>query len=346
MERQPTTPRPHTKNDHDHGHSHGRIDPSITASDRGIWAVKWSFIVLFLGAAIQLAIVLLSNSVSLLADTIHNFGDAGTAIPLGIAFLFGKKKPTQRFSYGYGRFEDFAGIVVVLIIFASAVMAAYEAIRRLIHPELVTHLGAIVAASLIGFVANEAVAVFRIKVGSEIGSAALIADGYHARTDGWTSLAVLFGALGVYFGYPKADPIIGLLITIAILGIVYQSAKDVMLRALDGVEPQVLEDIRHAAGHVQGVKEVTEVRARWLGHQLLAELNIAVAPELSVADAHRIATEVHSQLLKHLTFLTRATVHVDAVGVSGEHFHFETSQIHEHNDEHHHGHHEHKPHSH
>ncbi|MDP9267187.1 MAG: cation diffusion facilitator family transporter [Acidobacteriota bacterium] len=313
-----------------HGHSHAGIDPSIAASDRGIWAVKWSFVILFTAAAFQLAIVLLSNSIGLLADTIHNFGDAGTAIPLGIAFLFAKKKPTERFSYGYGRFEDFAGIMVVLIILASAVVAGYESVRRLVHPEPVTHLGAVIAASVIGFAGNEWVAIFRIKVGKAIGSAALIADGYHARTDGWTSLAVLVGALGVHFGYPKADPIIGLLITAAILVIVWQSAKEVLVRALDGVDPHVLEELRHAARHVEGVQEVTEVRARWLGHQLLAELNLAVAPEKTVAEAHGIATAVHQQLLQHLNFLARATVHIDAVGASGEHHHFAADDRHDH----------------
>lgn len=320
----------HTHGTGAHGHSHSRIDPSIAASDRGIWAVKWSFVILFVTAAIQLAIVLLSNSIGLLADTIHNFGDAATAIPLGVAFLLSKKKPTERFTYGYGRFEDFAGILVVLIILASAIVAAFESIRRLIHPEPVTHLAAIMAASIVGFLGNEGVAIFRIRVGKQIGSAALIADGYHARTDGWTSLAVLFGALGVYFGFSKADPIIGLLITIVILGIVYQSGKEVLIRALDGVEPEVFEEIRHTASHVPGVEEVTEVRARWLGHQLLAELNITVAPRLSIQQAHEIATQVHSQLIKHLTFLARATVHVDAVGSSGEQFHFPHSEEHEH----------------
>jgi cation diffusion facilitator family transporter len=319
----------HDHGGHSYGHSHAGVDPSIAASDRGIWAVKWSFVILFCTAGLQLAIVLLSNSVGLLADTIHNFGDAGTAIPLAVAFLFAKKKPTESFTYGYGRFEDFAGILVVLIIFASAVMAAYESVQRLLHPEVVTHLGAVIAASLIGFAGNEGVAIFRIRVGKEMGSAALVADGYHARTDGWVSLAVLFSALGVHFGYPKADAIIGLLITIAILGIVYQSARDVLVRALDGVEPRILEELKHAAGHVEGVNEVTEVRARWLGHQLLAELNIAVAPELNVADAHQIATEVHSQLLKHVGFLARATVHVDPVGLSGEQFHVKEFQEHE-----------------
>lgn len=322
-----------------HGHSHSRIDPSITASDRGIWAVKWSFIGLFATAAIQLSVVIFSNSIGLLADTIHNFGDAATAIPLGIAFMFARKKPSQRFTYGYGRVEDFAGVMVVLTIFASAAVAAYESIQRLIRPEKVGHLPAVAMASLLGFLGNEGVAIFRIRVGKEIGSAALIADGYHARTDGWTSLAVLVGAIGVWLGYPKADPIIGILITIAILVIVWRSAKDVFTRALDGIEPEVLSEIQHSTSHVAGVRQVTEVRARWLGHQLLAEVNIAVDPALTVEQGHSIGADVHRQLMAHLPFLARAIVHVDPTGASGESHHL-VDVAHERSDEHDHaGHH-------
>ena len=329
------TSHPHHQEDakHGHGHSHGRIDPSIAASDRGVWAVKWSFVILFAAASVQLAVVIWSNSVGLLADTIHNFGDAGTAIPLGIAFFFAKKKPTDRFSYGYGRVEDFAGILVVLIILASAVVAAYESIQRLIHPQAVSHLGAVIAASIIGFVGNEAVAIFRLKIGKEIGSAALIADGYHARTDGWTSLAVLLGALGVWFGYPIADAIIGMMITVAILFIVWDSAKEVLNRALDGVDPDVLDQLRHTAAHVHGVGQVAEVRARWLGHELLAEVNIAVEPKLTVEAAHEIATQVHQELVDHLKFLSRAIVHVDPLSAAGEGHHFKPFQAHETGDE-------------
>ncbi len=321
----------------EHGHSHSRIDPSIASSDRGIWAVKWSFIGLFVTAAIQLAVVILSNSIGLLADTIHNFGDASTAIPLGIAFMFAMKKPSQRFTYGYGRVEDFAGVLVVLTIFASAAVAAYESIQRLIHPEKVEHLAAVAMASVLGFLGNEGVAIFRIRVGKEIGSAALVADGYHARTDGWTSLAVLIGALGVWLGYPKADPIIGILITIAILVIVWRSAKEVFKRALDGIEPEVLSEIQHATSHVAGVRDVTEVRARWLGHQLLAEVNIAVDPALTVEQGHSIGADVHRELVAHLPFLARAIVHVDPTGASGESHHF-VDVAYEHADEHDHAH--------
>jgi cation diffusion facilitator family transporter len=167
-------------------------------------------------ALLQVGVVLISGSVALLADTIHNFGDAATAIPLGIAFLFARRRPTKRFTFGYGRVEDLAGVTIVLLILFSAIVAAYESINRFFHPQDISHLWAVAIASAIGFIGNEAVAIFRIRVGRRIGSAALIADGQHARIDGWPSLAVLVGVLGVWFGYPMADPIVGLIITIAI----------------------------------------------------------------------------------------------------------------------------------
>ena len=304
-----------------HGHAHGYVDASIGTSDRGIWAIKWSFIGLFVTAVLQIIVFYFSRSVGLLADTIHNFGDATTAVPLGIAFMFARLKPTKRFPFGYGRVEDLAGIAVVLTILASAIFAGYEAVRRIIHPQPVGYLWAVVIASIIGFLGNEGVAVFRIKVGKEISSAALIADGYHARTDGWTSLAVLVGAIGVWLGYPMADPIVGLGITIAILFIVWDSVKAVLTRALDGVEPNVVDDIAHAARHVSGVEEVTEVRARWIGHRMHAEVNITVMPQLTVVQAHAIAAEVHRELMRKLQFLERAVIHTDPVGESGEDHH-------------------------
>src|SRR5262245_41963437 len=180
-----------------HGHSHGIVDPTITTTTEGLWALKWSFVVLMATALLQVAVVIISGSVGLLADTIHNFGDAATAIPLGIAFLFARKRPNKRFTFGYGRVEDLAGVIIVLIILFSAIVAGYESIDRFLHPKEISHLWAVAMASGIGFLGNEAVAIFRIRVGRRIGSAALIADGQHARIDGWTSLAVLAGVLGV-----------------------------------------------------------------------------------------------------------------------------------------------------
>ncbi len=303
------------------GHTHGVINPSITTSERGIWAIKWSFVGLFITALLQAAVVLLSGSVALLADTIHNFGDAATAVPLWIAFALSRWKPNQRFTYGYGRVEDLAGVTIVLTIAISAIVAGYVTIQRFLHPQPIGYLWAVAGASIVGFIGNEAAAMFRIKVGKEIESAALIADGYHARVDGWTSLAVLFGAVGVWFGYPLADPIVGLIITVAIIQIVWQSGKVVFTRMLDGVEPSIIDDIRDTAGHVKGVEKVTEVRARWLGHRLRAELNVAVDSRLSVKEGHAIAKEIWHQLLHRLDYLSSAIVHVDPAEEAGEEFH-------------------------
>jgi cation diffusion facilitator family transporter len=308
---------------HGHGHTHGLVDPMITTTDRGKWAVKWSFVALFITASLQLAVVILSNSVALLADCIHNFGDAATAIPLTIAFTLARRPATRRFNYGFGRVEDLAGLAVVLMILASAIVAGYEAISRLRHPQVVTHIPIIVAASIIGFVGNEGVAIFRIKVGKEIGSAALVADGMHARTDGWTSLAVLVGALGVHFGYPMADPIIGILITVAILFVVWASVKAVFSRMLDGVEPEYIDQITSTAAKVPGVSAVNDVRARWIGHRLRAEVAITVAPTMSVRDAHEIAKRVSNDLQDALTFLSGTIVHVDPADEIGESHHRE-----------------------
>jgi cation diffusion facilitator family transporter len=304
-----------------HGHTHGAVDPTIVTSERGIWAIKWSFVGLMATALLQLVVVLMSGSVALLSDTIHNFGDAATAIPLWIAFALTRLGASRRFTFGYGRVEDLAGVVIVLIILFSAVVAGYQAVERLINPQPVGFLWAVAAASLVGFMGNEAVAVFRIRVGREIGSAALVADGYHARTDGWTSLAVLLGAVGVWLGYPLADPIVGLLIAAAILVIVWQSGKAVFTRLLDGVEPEAIEEIRHTASCVPGVEDVSEVRARWLGHRLHAEVNVAVDPDLSVSEGHAIARELNHQLLHHLSYLSGAVIHVDPVQEAGEEHH-------------------------
>jgi len=286
-----------------------------------VWAIKWSFFGLAVTALLQLIVVFVSRSVALLADTIHNLGDAATAIPLGIAFWFARKKPTERFTFGYGRIEDLAGIAIVLTILVSAVVAGYESIQRLLHPREISYLWAVIGASIVGFLGNEGVAIFRIRVGRQINSAALIADGYHARVDGWTSLAVLFGAVGVWLGYPLADPIVGLLITLAIFWIVIQSGKSIFTRALDGTEPQIVEQIRRIAREVPQVKEVTEVRARWLGHRLHAEINIAVPSEFTILQAHAVANDLRHSLLHHLDYLSLVVIHVDPATRSGEAHH-------------------------
>jgi cation diffusion facilitator family transporter len=320
----------HSHHDHGHGdhasargqgHTHGIVDPVLATTAHGIWAIKWSFVILGVTAALQLGIVALSGSVALLADTIHNVGDAAMAVPLWVAFLFARRAASARFTYGFGRVEDVAGIIVVLIIVCSALVAGYEAANRLLHPQPMGLLGWVAVAGLVGFVGNEWVAGFRIRVGRAIDSVALIADGYHARTDGLTSLAVVLGTLGVWLGFPAADPLIGLVITAMIFGIVWQATKAVFTRLLDGVDPAVIAEITHAVQHAPAVQELTQVRARWVGHWLHAELNIAVSPYLSVAQGHAIATEVRHQLMHHVPSLANAIIHVDPRDASGEEHH-------------------------
>lgn len=307
-----------------HGHTHGVIDATIATTARGIWAIKWSFMVLAITALLQLVVVVLSGSVALLADTIHNVGDAATAVPLWIAFVLARRKPSARFTYGLGRAEDLAGAVVVLIILFSAIVAGYQAIDRLFNPQPINYLGWVAVAGITGFIGNEVVAVFRIRVGREINSAALIADGYHARTDGLTSLAVVLGAVGVWFGFPLADPIIGLLITMAIFGIVWQSSKAVFTRMLDGVEPELTAEIRHAAEHIPGIRRVLDVRARWSGHRLNAELDIALDAATSLTAADAIVNDFEQELFEHMPALATARIRVrpfvpdDAVNASAD----------------------------
>jgi cation diffusion facilitator family transporter len=316
-----------------HGHTHGVIDPTIASTQRGIWAIKWSFVLLAVTAVFQIIVVAISGSVALLADTIHNFADATTAIPLWIAFRLARWKPTETFTYGYGRVEDLAGIVIVAIILFSAIVAGYEAIDRIFHPQPIGALMWVAIAGLIGFIGNEAVAVFRIRVGREINSAALIADGYHARTDGLTSLAVIAGATGVWLGFPLADPIVGLLITIAIFGIVWQSAKSVLTRMLDGVEPGLVAEIRHSAEHVKDIREILDVKARWLGHKLHTDVAILIDGGASMNEADKISSALKKELFAHIPVLTVANVRVHGAapetvapqvtdhGHEGEHHH-------------------------
>ena len=282
----------------------------MESSERGIRALKISLVGLGLTALFQLIIVLVSGSIALLADTIHNFADAGTSIPLWIAFALARRGTSRRFTYGYGKTEDVAGVLIVLIIFFSACVAAYEAVMKIIHPQPMIYLWWVAAAAIVGFIGNEAVAVFRIKVGKEIGSAALVADGQHARVDGFTSLSVLLGVIGVLLGFPIIDPIVGVGISIAILFIVKDAAQAIWVRLIDGIEPEILSEIEHAPTHVPGVLGVHDVRARWVGHKVYTDVAINVDPQLSVRDADLIASKVEQALREHVRLLGHAVVRV------------------------------------
>lgn len=293
-------------------HSHDAadsVDDTLESTAAGIRTVKISLLVLGLTALIQIVIVVMSGSVALAADTIHNFADALTAVPLWIAFALGAKPATRRYTYGFGRVEDLAGSFVVAMITMSAIIAGYEAIARLIHPQQIEHVGWVALAGLVGFIGNEWVALYRIRVGHRIGSAALIADGLHARTDGFTSLAVLCSAGGVALGFPLADPIVGLLITAAILAVLRTAARDVFRRLLDGVDPAMVDAADQALAARPGVQAVRSVRMRWIGHRLHADAELDVDPALDLAQAHRIAHDAEHELTHTVPKLTTALIH-------------------------------------
>ncbi|MGD1853265.1 MAG: cation diffusion facilitator family transporter [Leptolyngbyaceae cyanobacterium] len=302
----------------DHTHTHGVVDPEIASSALGIWAVKWSLVGLLLTAIVQAGIFWLSGSVALLADMIHNVGDAMTAVPLGLAFLVSGRKPTPRFSYGFARLEDLAGVIIVVIILLSAIITAYESVERFYHPQPLHHLGALAIAGFVGFIGNEIVAVFRVRVGRKINSAALIADGYHAMADGLVSLAVLLSAVGVSLGYAWADPVIGLAIAAVLLKIVWESGQTILSRLLDGVEPEVLDSIHHAISHVPEVETdaISNLRTRWLGHRLYAEMDMRLPPNLSLQETQEITNTVEEQLKAHVPYLGSTVVRaVPSLGV-------------------------------
>jgi cation diffusion facilitator family transporter len=298
-------------------HSHDAadsIDTALESSRRGIRAVKISFVALLITSVLQLAVIVISGSIALVADTIHNFSDALTAIPLFIAFRLARRLPTRRYTYGYGRAEDVAGLFVISMITLSAIVAAVEAIHRLVSPHTISHLGFVAAAGVIGFLGNELVALYRIREGNTIGSAALVADGYHARTDGFTSLAVVAGAVGVWAGYARADAIAGLVISVAILAVLRVAVVEVFRRLMNGVDPDLVDRIEHAATHAPGVSSVNDVRVRWEGHRLRADLAVTVDRSLNVVDAHEIAHGVEHELLHRVPHLDAATVHVEPDG--------------------------------
>jgi cation diffusion facilitator family transporter len=296
--------RPHS---HDHADS---VDDALVTSAAGIRATKISLVLLAVTAGLQVIVFLVSGSVALLADTIHNISDAFTSIPLWIAFVLMRRPPSKRFTYGLGRVEDLAGIIIVLFIAASAVLVGWESLQAFADPRGFDNVWLVAVAGVIGFIGNEAVAIYRIRVGRRIGSAALVADGNHARTDGITSLGVLLSAVGVGLGFPLADPIVGIAITVAILVILVGAARDVLRRLLDAVDPAMVDAAEQVLSGVPGVQEVESVRMRWTGHRIRAEADVTVDPEIDVRGAHDIAENARHALLHAVKGLDDVTIHV------------------------------------
>ena len=312
-----------------HRHDHvDTIDSALTSSADGMRALKISVLMLALTAVAEFVIVVFSGSVAVLGDTIHNAGDVLTALPLGFAFWLQRRPPTERYTYGYGRAEDLAGVFVCVIIGVSATVTAWISIARLIHPSRVSHLGLIAAAGVVGFLGNEIVATYRVRVGQRIGSAALVADGMHARADGVTSLAVVLGAAGVAAGWSSADAVVGLVISVIIFNVLRQATRDIVRRLMDSVDPALVDQIDRVLREVPGVEGVTSIRVRWIGHRLEAEATIVSAATLTLNDAHVIAENAHHQLLHDVPRLSYALIHSDPTtddgssphDVTGHHF--------------------------
>lgn len=315
---------------HDHGHDRGnrfvaaarelfvphshdavdKVDDALENDRRGIKAVKVSFAALIVTAFVQVVIVAITGSVALLADTIHNFSDALTAIPLLVAFRLARRPANDRFTYGYRRAEDIAGLFIVAMIALSAVLAAWQAVDRLIDPRPIENLGVLFVAGVVGFAGNELVALYRIREGKAIGSAALVTDGYHARTDGFTSLAVALGALGVWAGFERADPVIGLLISVAIFFVLRDAARQIYYRLMDAVEPELVARVRREVEAVTGVHAADSVKVRWLGHRLVADIVVDVDAGLTVGAGHAVAVTVQQRLVERVAHVDEVHVHV------------------------------------
>lgn len=301
-------------------HSHDsatKVDTALTSDARGVRALKISLVALLVTGVLQFVVVLATNSVALLSDTLHNVADALTALPIWFAFILARRPATPRFAYGFGRAEDLAGLVVLVFIAASAMFAAYEAIDRLLHPSEVRYLWAVALAGIVGFVGNELVARYRINVGRAIGSGALVADGLHARADGFTSLAVVAGALGIALGFPLADPVVGLIIAGLILIVLKDAAGDVLIRIMDGVDPEISARSGAVLTAVPGVEGVGAVRVRWIGHRLHAEAEVVVDESRTVGEAHAIAELARHALLHDVPHLATAIIHADPCGHGG-----------------------------
>jgi cation diffusion facilitator family transporter len=257
---------------------------------------------------IQAAIYFFSGSVALLADTVHNLGDALNSIPLWIAFVLARRAANKRYTYGYGRAEDIAGLLIVVSIAFSAGYILYEAVARLINPEPIAFGGWVIAAALVGFAGNEAVAALQIRVGRQIGSEAMVTDGRHARVDGLTSLAVLPAVIGSWLNVPILDPIFGLLIGIAIIFITWDAIVAMWYRLMDAVDPHLVSHAEAALKTHPAVSEINYARMRWVGHSLHLEACLQLDPQIEFTQIPAIKSQIADQLKKEVPHLREITL--------------------------------------
>lgn len=285
----------------------------------GLRATLLASLGLLLTGAVELAIFALSGSAALLADALHNLGDVSTTVAIWLAFSLSRRAASPRYPYGLYRAEDLAGVFVVVVMAASAALAGWESLQHLTAGERPRHLVPALAAALVGVLGNEAVARYKISTGRRIGSVALEADGVHSRQDGLVSLAAVLGLLGVAVGWDWADGAAGLLITATIALMVVTTARQVLGRALDAVEPALLEQVAAIAAAVPGVQGVHEVRARWAGRALWASLTVELPAAMPLAEVHAVAEQVRHALFHAIPSLVDVDVHMDPGPQRGKH---------------------------
>jgi cation diffusion facilitator family transporter len=310
---------------HSHDHRELARDRAFRENEEGVRTIWIALSILLVTALLQMLIVYFSGSVSLFADTAHNIGDGLNSIPLLIAFYLARRIPTRRYTYGFGRAEDVAGIIIVISIVVSAVVVLSQAFQRLIDPQPLTNPGLVAAAALLGFLGNEAVAMLQIRVGRKISSAAMVADGLHARTDGLTSLAVLLAVAGSWLGYPLVDPIIGFLIGIAIIFITWDAMKTIWYRLMDAVDPELIDRAEALIDENSEIKEIRRIRMRWVGHCLHAEVYVLVNSDLKTSESHQVAEQVRHVLFHEFPELTDINIHIDPWDGSEDNHHDLTS---------------------
>ena len=293
---------------HTHGYTELAADPALRDNELGIRTVKLALLALSITTALQIIIYIASDSVALLGDTVHNLGDALNSVPLWIAFALARRQANRRYTYGYGRAEDIAGLLIVVSIAFSAAYILWESVQKFINPQPIQYPGWIALAAIIGFVGNELVAVLQIRTGRKIGSEAMVADGLHARTDGFTSLAVLVAAAGVWLGAPILDPTIGVLIGIAIVFITREAALAMWYRLMDAVDPALVETVEQIIREHDEIKRIQRLQMRWLGHRLYAEATVALDPNLTVEQSEALTDHLRHHLFHALPTLAEATI--------------------------------------
>jgi cation diffusion facilitator family transporter len=317
---------------HEHGHSHTQVSVDLYSTEQAFRAVKVGTLIMLITSGLEFGLVAIASSAGLLADALHNMGDVFTTLVLWVAFSVSQRQANRRYTYGYNRAEDLAGIVIVLVIIGTAIAGGWESVAKFVNGDHPTNIWIGIVGAVIGVIGNEAAAIYKIRVGREIHSVPLIADGQHSRLDGLTSAAALVGLVGAALGFPAADPIAGIIITIVIAFVVADSVKNVTGRLLDAVDPELVDRLEKTAEGVAGVLEIEALRVRWFGRNLQVSLNAEVDDQLSVVAGHRIAEEIRHVLL-HQEGVSLVDVHIDPYDPTHSLYHATTSH-------HEHGHHD------